>query len=215
MKTERRNLAPGRAEVCVERGCKKPKIRGYASVFYDGSPETEYRFGEFVERISPKAFDRALKERQAVVGLFNHDVNQVLGKTTSGTLTLSVDRRGLKYEIDPPDTQAGRDVVEMVSRGDLDGSSFSFHPTRQSWADGESGEPDIRTVEDVDLVDVSVVTFPAYSGATVEAASRDHEAWRRRCQLERAQEALTRVEKLIESGSTNTGRSRQLDATSG
>ena len=119
-------------------------------------------------------------------GLFQirlNDPNQILGKTTAGTLKLSTDRRGLRYEIEPPATQAGRDVLEMVARGDLDGSSFSFYADRVSWEEGNGA--DIRILEDVTLVDCGPVCFPAYTGSTAEAASREHRAWRRDSYAER------------------------------
>ena len=110
-----------------ERGGDPPRITGYAAVFYRADdPSTEFRLGEiFAERIERGAFDKTL-ERGDVAALFSHRHDQVLGHTQSGTLRLSIDDRGLKYEIDPPDTQLGRDVVTSIRRGDIRGSSFGF-----------------------------------------------------------------------------------------
>jgi HK97 family phage prohead protease len=121
-------------------------------------------FDDLHERILPGTFDRAIRDSHDVRALANHDKNQLLGRTSSGTCRLSVDEIGLRYEIDLPDTQAGRDVGTSIQRGDLDGSSFSFVPTRVSWV--EEGRLMIRQVEDVDLYDVGPVTFPAYAGTS-------------------------------------------------
>jgi HK97 family phage prohead protease len=139
------------------------KIVGYAAVFNSLSEEL---YG-FREMVMPGAFDRALKERHDVRALVNHDENQILGRTKAGTLTLSVDAKGLKAEIEPPDTQAARDAVTSVKRGDLDGMSFAFRTLTDAWRtqDGEQ----IRELLDLELVDVSVVAFPAYPATTVSA----------------------------------------------
>lgn len=144
-------------------------ISGYASVFYDQSQErdTQYELGMgMVERIMPGAFNRALAEKQDVRGLFNHDSNKLLGRTANGTMTLSVDSKGLRYDItlnpNDPDHQS---VREKLARGDLTGSSFGFIPKKASWRELE-GELLYREIEDVDLFDVGPVTFPAYTGAT-------------------------------------------------
>lgn len=141
-------------------------ITGYASVFFrEGDRGTEYELWEgFRERIAPSAFDRAISEKHDVRGLVNHDPKLILGRTTAGTLRLTVDQRGLRYEITPPDTTAARDTMESLRRGDITGSSFAFIPTRYEF--GEADGYDYVEVRDVDLYDVGPVTFPAYSGAT-------------------------------------------------
>lgn len=143
------------------------KIVGYAAVFNSLSEEL---YG-FREMVMPGAFDRALKERHDVRALVNHDENQILGRTKAGTLTLSVDAKGLKAEIEPPDTQAARDAVTSVKRGDLDGMSFAFRTLTDAWRtqDGEQ----IRELLDLELVDVSVVAFPAYPATTVSARAME------------------------------------------
>ena len=99
-----------------------PKIAGYAAVF---NMRSDLLGGFFVELIAPGAFDDVLA--QDTRGLFNHDPNFLLGRTVSGTLRLSVDERGLSYEIDTPDTLTIRDlVVAPIARGDMSGSSFAM-----------------------------------------------------------------------------------------
>ena len=150
----------------VERADKMPTIRGVAAVYYDqNDPGTEYRlWSDLVERIRPGAFDRAVREDD-VRGLFNHNENQILGRTKAGTMRLSATPAGLLYEIDPPDTQAGRDVVESLRRGDVDGSSFMFVPNKITWEEQRQADGSILTVRWIDevmLYDCGPVTFPAY-----------------------------------------------------
>lgn len=161
-------------------------IGGYGAVFYDpNNSGTEYQlYKDLLERIAPMAFARALRENQDVRGLFNHDSNMVLGRTAAGTMRLKSDNRGLWYDIDPPDTQIGRDVVTSISRGDVTGSSFSFIVRGQQFEDRDDGVT-IRTITDVDLYDVSPVVFPAYEGTTTGLRSGDaadalaaRDAWR-------------------------------------
>lgn len=138
------------------------KIEGYASVFYDGTPDTEYQLWDgAVERIMPGAFDRALKQDDPVA-LFNHDPSQLLGRKSAGTLRLSVDEKGLRYEIPPADTTVFRDVLEMQARGDLKGSSFGFWVKADQRRKEDGVE--IREITEVELLDVGPVTFPAYEG---------------------------------------------------
>jgi len=80
----------------------------------------------FKERIASGAFDRVLATKPDVVALFNHNPDQVLGRTTSGTLRLNADKVGLAFELDLPNTTIGRDVYESVKRNDLNGCSFAF-----------------------------------------------------------------------------------------
>jgi len=144
------------------------KIVGYAAVFNSMSEEL---FG-FREIIMPGAFDRAMREKHDVRALVNHDADQIIGRTKSGTLVLSVDERGLKAEIEPPDTQAARDAVTSIKRGDLDGMSFAFRTLTDAWRT-EAGQ-EIRELKDLELIDVSVVAFPAYSATTVSARALEH-----------------------------------------
>jgi len=82
-------------------------------------------------------------------------------------LTLAEDKRGLAFEVTPPDTEWARSVMTSVERGDIDQCSFGFVPVRERMVT-ENGEP-IREILEVRLFDVSVVTFPAYPQTTVTA----------------------------------------------
>lgn len=144
-----------------------PVAEGYASVFFnEADPGTEYVWGRVHERIAPTAFDRALEEGQDVVAKFNHDSNHVLGRRSRGTLRLSKDDVGLKYSIDLPDTQTGRDLAVSLERGDVKSSSFAFELVSQEteYRDGNV----YLTITDVNLGDVGPVVSPAYEAAISE-----------------------------------------------
>jgi HK97 family phage prohead protease len=176
-----------------------PKIRGLAAAYQKWSLD----LGGFREIIEPGAFDRVLSKRKLdVVALFDHE-GQPLGRTTSGTLRLSTDERGLNYEIDPPDTQLGRDVQTLIRRRDLFGSSFAFtvDPKGEAWSQDEKGNT-TRTIREFSgLYDVSIVTHAAYGPAT-SVAVRSLERWRSEnltAQEQREiveQEAAVRVDRL-------------------
>jgi len=183
-----------------------PKIVGHAAVFYrEGVPGTEYRVGQwFTERVMDGAFDRAIKERQDVRALFNHDPNLVLGRTAAGTVSLRADKTGLLYEIEPGDTQVARDVLEHLRRGDVTGSSFAFRPVKSNWIETDDDEPDVREILDVDLYDVSPVTFPAYGGTDAQVRSdseavAEYQAWKQRRIDDAAWEMAAR-RRLVEIG---------------
>lgn len=166
-KIERRfTSAPGVGASIVEREGKKPMMRGYAAVFHRANaPGTEFRMWEdCVERIAPGAFDKTLKNAD-VRAAFNHDSNQLLGRSSAGTLRLGTDAQGLWYEIDPPDTAAGRDAMELVRRGDVTGSSFAFIPKSSTYSRDDDGTV-VITRNEVELIDVGPVTFPAYEGTS-------------------------------------------------
>ena len=155
-------------------------IEGYAAVFNEETVIGEW----FREIIRPGAFSRAIKEKQDVRALFNHSADHVLGRTKSGTLELDENKKGLWIEIDPPDTQPARDVLELIRRGDISEMSFAFTvhgPNGDEWDETEikKGKLPLRTLVDLDLYDVSPVTFPAYEGTevglrSVESIFNDH-----------------------------------------
>ena len=118
--------------------------------------------GGFKEIIAPGAFDDVLGDD--VRALINHDGNLILARTTSGTLQLSTDEMGLRYEFTIPETSYGKDLAVSMERGDITQSSFAFTVSDDSWEtiDGE----DVRTITKVArLFDVSPVTYPAYPDA--------------------------------------------------
>ncbi len=144
-------------------------IEGYAAVF-DVESEDMGGFREIVRR---SAFDKVLAGNPDVVARGNHQDAQLLGATYNGTLRLSVDERGLKYSITPPNTTAARDVVALVKGGYIRKSSFAFQVDKpgQSWekrsSDGISPLRELLSI--TRLVDVAPVINPAYGATHVSA----------------------------------------------
>lgn len=149
------------------------KIIGYGSVF---NSRSELIWGSFREIIKPGSFDEVLNDD--VRALFNHDPNFILGRSAANTLALSVDDKGLRYVITPPDSQTIRDlVIAPLLRGDITQSSFAFRVAHdgEEWYQDEEGIV-IREINRISrLYDVSPVTYPAYLSA--DAAVRSMKAW--------------------------------------
>lgn len=187
---ERRLLTGLKVEKREDGADYIPMISGYAAVF-----DTETMIGGkdwgFREKIAKGAFTEALRISD-VRALFNHEEDHVLGRLKAGTLRLAEDERGLKVEIDPPDTQDARDLITKMQRGDIDQMSFAFTMEGgvQTW--DETGDMPLRTIEKVgQLMDVSVVTFPAYP--ETEAAARSFAAVRKERQRHNFTNAAKRL----------------------
>lgn len=169
-----------------------PTIRGYAAVFNSETVIGGASWG-FREQIAPGAFAKALTFSD-VRALFNHDEDMVLGRLKAGTLRVSEDERGLKVEIDPPDTQDARDLITKMQRGDIDQMSFAFTMEGGSQEWDETGEIPLRTIRSVgELLDVSIVTYPAYPDT--EAAARSFAAVRKERERQNFVNAARRLER--------------------
>ena len=157
-KTERRTFNITDVQTRNGEDGQPQMISGYAAVF--NSP-TELWEG-LNEVIMPGAFNRTLTSSD-VRCLFDHDWSKVLGRTKSGTLRLEEDDRGLRFEVDLPNTSIANDLKESMSRGDITQCSFGFIPTEETW--DYNTDPVLRTVHEVDLFEVSIVSLPAYEDA--------------------------------------------------
>ena len=136
-------------------------VVGHASV-YDSRSNNLGGFYEFIER---GAFTEELIANSDVRALINHDPNLILARNTSGTLNLTADERGLKYEFEMPETSYGKDLAISMKRGDITQSSFAFTVAEDDWSTDADGN-NIRTIKKIDrLYDVSPVTYPAYNMA--------------------------------------------------
>ncbi len=211
MNIERRSLAIDEVESAVpllavesrseDDGSEREYIVGYAAKFGVLSLD----LGDFVERIDPGAFGivaerRGRRRPLETRALWNHDANFPLARYP-GTLSMSVDEVGLRYEFPVPDTTYGRDIASNIRAGIVKGSSFSFTVPSggDSWAveDGRS----VRTIQRVDsLIDLGPVCFPAYPDADVTIAQRSYDAFRRQRDAEahRRMAAATRARELRE-----------------
>ena len=164
-------------ELTVEpRANGQAAIVGYAAVYNRLSLD----LGGFREEIMPGAFDRILNRQRGkadVVALFNHDSNIVLGRTSSGTLELSSDEKGLRYVVTPPASRT--DIMELIARRDVRGSSFAFTVDKSGERFRQTDEgKTIRQIREVKgLYDVGPVLTPAYPASSATVAMRSYQAW--------------------------------------
>ncbi|MCM3735596.1 HK97 family phage prohead protease [Bacillus cytotoxicus] len=162
-------------------------ISGYAAVFNSPTSIGDW----FTETIAPGAFSRAISENNDIRALFNHDWNNVLGRTKSGTLRLFEDERGLKFEVDLPNTSVAHDLVESMRRGDINQCSFGFRATEEIW--DYNVEPALRTIQEVELYEVSVVSIPAYEDTEVSLRSKEIDK-----EVEQRTKILKQINQLLE-----------------
>ena len=143
-------------------------IAGYAAMYNRPS----VLINGFIETLAPGAFRSTLAKVKGgehdVLALTEHNGQNLLGRMAAGNLTLTEDAVGLRFVLELPDTQLGRDVRELVGRGILRGMSFSFAVLKDSWAKGDAGRSR-RTVHDLLMYEVSVVGSPAYPSTSVSA----------------------------------------------
>jgi HK97 family phage prohead protease len=161
-KIERRTYIVRNVEARSEDG--QMRLSGYAAVFNEPSLPLPFR-----EYIAPGAFRKTLQETPDVRLLINHE-GLPLARTKNGTMTLTEDEIGLRFDATLADTTESRDLWTLVQRGDVDQMSFAFRVIRQKWSDDRSE----RTLTEVSLSDgdVSVVTYPAYPATMVEARQK-------------------------------------------
>lgn len=125
----------------------------------------------FREVFQPGAFTKTLKE--ADVRAHNEHFGPYLGRTSNGTLRLTDSRSELAYEIDLPDTTAGRDAAALLERGDIRGSSVGFQALSKQvgWSVGDDGMA-LRSVAEAKLIFVDLTVAPVYDDSTAEMALR-------------------------------------------
>ena len=163
---------------CTFRAAEEPEsrlIQGHAAVFNRVAD-----LGFFEEEILPGAFDDVLGDD--VRALFNHDPNLILGRSVAKTLRLAVDDAGLGYEVDTAPTTYGNDLLISVRRGDVDQSSFAFFVADERWNEDLTRRTIVKFSR---LLDVSPVTFPAYTETDASARSADLRAIHQRAMQER------------------------------
>jgi len=174
---QRMITAPRLANVRAgQAGSDGKKIRGTAAVYYDGTPRTQFVLAtradgspRMVERVFRVAFDRVLRDKVDVVALLDHDSGRPLARVSARTLRLWSDRAGLQFEFTPPDAPDGWNAAEAVHRGDLCGCSFSFTVRDEIYR--EQDGMSIRELRDLDVREVSLVTWPAYQATGVHLRS--------------------------------------------
>jgi uncharacterized protein len=144
-----------------------PHLRGYASLF----DVEAIIWGMWREKVALGSYKRTIKDHD-IRALWNHNADLVLGRNKAGTLILSEDKKGLGVDIHPPDTQAGRDAVTSIKRGDVTQMSIGFETIKQEWQYSENkNELPLRTITESKLFEVSPVTFPAFEQTSIQARS--------------------------------------------
>lgn len=168
MKTEKRYIS----EIRSVEGESSRHIVGYALLFNVRSVQ----LGDFTEVIMPEALNDEILKRSDVLALLNHDISRgVLARSRNGegSLTLTIDEKGLRYEFDAPNTALGDELVEGIKRGDIRNSSFSFLVKRDEWQQTPEGGY-LRIIHEFDqLFDISPVYQPAYDETSVDCRGLD------------------------------------------
>lgn len=170
---ERRYVAEVRK---AEDDPESRRVTGYAAVFGSSSlPLMDWDHGEFEEVIDRNAFEGVIEESD-VFAVLNHDNSRgVLGRSVNGTgsLSLSVDDHGLRYEFDAPRTALGDELLEGLRRGDITASSFAFNVQDERWEEQEDKTYKRTILKIGRLYDVSPVYNPAYPDTSVAQRSLD------------------------------------------
>jgi uncharacterized protein len=172
---------------------------GYAAVFDSPSEPLP-----FIETIQRGAFRKSLRARNDIKFLWNHDAGEILGSTRAKTLRLYEDEKGLRVEGTLPNTSRGRDVSELLKRGDIDSMSFGFSVIRDDW----SSDGSQRTLKDVRLHEVSLVAWPAYTATAGTVAVRGLEKVAERSGVDA--DALADALLKVEDGQTITSEESEM-----
>lgn len=174
---------------------------GYAAKFNEPSEN----LGGFIEYVERGAFSRALKSRNDVMLLWNHDAGEPLASTRSGTMKLVEDEIGLRVEARLPMTTRGKDLAVLLRDGIVRKMSFGFNVIKDSW----NSEGTERRLKSVRLFEVSAVVWPAYQ--STEAAVRGLDLVAQRASVDADQ--LADVMLKIEEGADLTTEQAELIKT--
>lgn len=159
-------------------------IEGYFALY---ESETQL-WKDSYEIITKGAFDKTLNND--IRALWNHNTQYVLGRSKNGSLQLKADDKGLFATIKLPNTQYAEDLHELVSRGDIDQASFGFNIIDEDLEELADGGYRWR-INEIDLHEISVVTFPAYENTTVQARAKQVEQIEQR-KLQEKKDALSK-----------------------
>ena len=170
MEKEIRNL--GNIQIRAIDGESSRHIEGYALMF-----DTQSEYIGFYETIERGAVTQEMVDACDVFATFNHDMNKIFARSNmgKGSLTLTVDDTGLKYEFDAPNTALGDELIEYLKRGDIDKSSFAFYinpddDEAETWESKDGVY--FRTIHKIaSILDVSPVWQPAYQDTSVSKRS--------------------------------------------
>jgi uncharacterized protein len=151
------------------------KLHGQVTPFNSVTVIGDLRADGFREQIAPGAANKTLRE-QDIVLLWNHNTDEPLARMSAGNLRLTPTQLGLQYEAEPVQTQRGQDALKLAQAKVVKGMSFGFQVIRDSWTD-DAGNPSDksrgtnRTIHEMRMNEVSIVTFPAYLDTSVNVRS--------------------------------------------
>lgn len=168
------------------------RVEGIAAVFNQTTD-----LGWFTEEIAPEAFANA--DMSDVVLNLNHDDSILLAGTRNGSLQLQVRDNGLFQSSKVIDTTQGQDVMKLVKSGLISKMSFAFSIAEdgEEWSTRNGKEH--RIIRSISrLYDVSLVTFPAYSGTSVwSRANSDDLAEKHKALMQRRKEQDKKLEEIL------------------
>ncbi|KOA90867.1 HK97 family phage prohead protease [Clostridium botulinum] len=163
---EIRKLVSKGLEVRELEDTKEKLISGYIVKY-----NTRSEYMGFYEEVAPGAFDKTLADGHNIYAMYSHRVEKILGATRNSTLKLSTDDIGLKFEIRVnPKLSYANDIYNLVKDGTIEGCSFGFFVNEDEWRYTEE-KIDLRTLKEIELDEVSIVPYPAYSSSQVSCRS--------------------------------------------
>jgi uncharacterized protein len=183
-----KNIRDVRTNFKITRDETTPEERIVEGYFALYESETELFEGSY-EIISKGAFDSTLNKND-IRALWNHNTQYVLGRNKNGSLQLRADDKGLFGIIKLPNTQYANDLYELVQRGDIDQASFGFNILNEDLEELANGGYRWR-INEIDLHEISVVTFPAYENTTVQAREKQVEQMEQR-KIQEKKDALSK-----------------------
>ena len=156
----------------VRASGKKRGIRGLAARY---NVKTVLQPG-LSEIIRPGAFARTVQRKDSCIACFNHDEQQILGRTSAGTLRLADTDEGLEFDCDLPETSYAEDLLANIRAGNISECSFGFFlddPEGDSFI--QDGEGFLRELLSLRVFDVSPVVAPQYSGGVTNVSARSRQ----------------------------------------
>lgn len=147
-------------------------VEGYAAVFGEKTMlyESPYSGTKYYEVIAPNAVDANTDMRDVILRYNHSDAALILARTSNGTLRITPDAKGIKIDADIAPTTAGKDIYQLIKRGDISKMSFAFTVDKEDWETDSANKEETRTIQHIDMImDASPVDFPAYDGTSISA----------------------------------------------
>ena len=156
--------------------------------------------GWYEEIIEPGALDAT--DLKDVRFLVNHNTDMIpLARSRNNnehsTMQMSVDADGMsiRVDLDTENNSDARNLYSAVGRGDITGMSFMFSVDKDSWDDADTDHP-VRHIRSIRRVmEVSAVTFPAYSSTSIQTRGLSDALDSAKKSLESERERLRGIER--------------------